>query len=65
MGHWEDRIYEIHHELTEHGLMKKFHSKLEEMEMQDHHRYKDTRERWIYAHDKIMEIFNNKNKKKV
>lgn len=63
MGHWEDLIYEIHVELTKHGLRKQFDKQLKKMENQDKHQYKDAREKWIYAHDKIMKKFHNKKKK--
>tara|TARA_R110002020_G_scaffold394515_3_gene604538 strand:+ start:2020 stop:2322 length:303 start_codon:yes stop_codon:yes gene_type:complete len=65
MGHWEDRIYEIHEELNKHGLNKKFEAQLKKMNDQDKHRYRDTRERWIYAHDKVMKNFKDNNKKVV
>ena len=49
----EDFWWDTHNELKELGLQKKFDKQLEKMRTQDKHRYKDTREQWAYALDKI------------
>ena len=60
MGHYEDLWYDIHQSLERHGLQKEFDAQLDKMNHQDKHRYKDSRSRWSYAHDKVI----NQNKKK-
>ena len=32
---------------------------IEKMNHQDKHRYKETREKWRYAHDKVIKTENN------
>jgi len=54
MGHWEDFWWETHKQLEELGLQKKFNVQLEKMSSQEKHQYKDSRERWRYALDKVL-----------
>jgi hypothetical protein len=60
MGHYEDFWYDITNSLNEKGLREKFDKQLKKMGTQIKHRYKDTREKWSYAHDKIIKKHNNK-----
>ena len=34
------------------------------MEQQDKHRYRDTRDRWSYAHDKVLKESKEKDEKR-
>ena len=54
MGHWEDFWYETTQSIEKGGLKKEFDAQLKKMDGQDKHRYKDTRERWRYALDKVI-----------
>jgi len=56
MGHYEDLWYEITESITSRGLKKEFNSQLEKMDQQDKHKYKESRERWSYAHNKVVNI---------
>jgi hypothetical protein len=60
MGHYEDFWYEITESVEKYGIKDEFDAQLEKMRGQDKHKYKDTRDRWSYALDKVMK---NKNKK--
>ena len=61
----EDFWWDAHNELKELGLQKKFDKQLEKMRTQDKHRYKETRDKWRYAHDKVVkENFNGRNTRK-
>ena len=63
MGHYEDLFYEITESINKKGLRKEFDAQLEKMSMQDKHRYKDTRDRWTYAHNKVIKLYDKKAKK--
>ena len=63
MGHYEDLFYEITESINKKGLRKEFDAQLEKMNMQDKHRYKDTRDRWTYAHNKVIKLYDKKAKK--
>jgi hypothetical protein len=63
MGHYEDLFYEITESINEKGLRKEFDAQLQKMSMQDKHRYKDTRDRWTYAHNKVLKLYDKKAKK--
>ncbi len=54
MGHYEDLWYDIHESLEKHGLKNEFNKQLKKMDTQDKHRYRDSRSRWSYAHDKVL-----------
>ena len=56
MGHWEDLHYEIHDSLDKLGLRKQFDAQLKKMQHQEKHEYKDARERWTYAYDKVVSL---------
>ncbi len=60
MGHYEDLWYDIHESLEKHGLQKEFDAQLEKMNSQDKHRYKDSRARWSYAHEKVIKQIKKK-----
>ena len=49
----EDFWWDTYNELAELGLQKKFDKQIKKMKTQDKHRYKDTREQWTYALDKV------------
>jgi len=60
MGHYEDFWYEITESINNKGLKKEFDTQLEKMNHQDKHRFKDTRDKWSYAHDKVTKLFYKK-----
>ena len=63
MGHYEDLWYQILDDINSKGLKKEFDAQLEKMQYQDKHRYKDTRDRWTYAHNKVLKLYDKKAKK--
>ena len=63
MGHWEDVFWEVTKSIKEKGLQKEYDDQLEKMKHQDKHKYKETRERFQYAHDKVTKLFSKKAKK--
>ena len=64
MGHYEDLFWEITESINKKGLKKEFDAQLEKMSHQDKHRYKETRDKWQYAHDKVIkENSNGRNNK--
>ena len=60
MGHYEDLFYEITESIDTKGLRKEFESQLDKMSNQDKHRYKDTRDKWSYAHEKVIKLYSKK-----
>ncbi len=56
MGHYEDLWYEISEDISKKGLRKEFDAQLEKMNGQSKHRYKDTRDRWSYAHNRVIQL---------
>ena len=62
MGHYEDFFYEAHEQLEKLGLRDKFDKQLKKMNEQSKHNYKDTRDRWSYALEKVVKENKNKNK---
>ena len=50
---WEDFWWDITKEIEDLGIRKQFDAHLKKMDMQDKHRYRDTRDRWSYALDKV------------
>ena len=40
--------------MTDLGMRKQFNEQLEKMNHQDKHQYKDSREKWSYARNKIL-----------
>jgi len=60
MGHYEDLWYEIHNDINNRGLNKEFEAQLKKMRSQDKHRYKEVRDRWSYAHSKVVKLFDKK-----
>jgi len=63
MGHYEDLWYQILDDVNSKGLKKEFDAQLEKMNGQSKHQYKDTRDRWSYAHNKVTKLFSKKAKK--
>jgi len=59
MGHWEDFWWEITESINSKGLKKEFDAQLKKMNHQEEHRYKETREKWRYAHDKVIKTEKN------
>jgi len=62
MGHWEDFWWETHKELESLGLQKKFEEQLDKMRSQEKHQFKDSRERWRYALDKVIKEYRKSKK---
>jgi len=60
MGHYEDFWYEITESVNSMGMKKEFQSQLDKMRSQEHHRYKEVRDRWSYAHNKIEKLYRKK-----
>jgi len=63
MGHWEDFWWEITESINQKGLKKEFDDQLQKMNTQDKHKYKDTRDKWSYAHNKVTKLYEKKAKK--
>ena len=63
MGHYEDLFYIILDDVNSKGIKKEFDAQLEKMNSQDKHRYRDTRDRWSYAHEKVTKLYSKKAKK--
>ena len=63
MGHYEDLFYLILDDDNSKGLKKEFDAQLEKMNGQAKHRYRDTRDRWSYAHSKVTKLYGKKAKK--
>ena len=61
MGHYEDLFWEVDKEIKEKGLQKEFNAQLKKMETQNKHQFKDARERWSYAYDKVVRKYSEKN----
>tara|TARA_R110001592_G_scaffold14284_5_gene64233 strand:- start:598 stop:804 length:207 start_codon:yes stop_codon:yes gene_type:complete len=61
MGHYEDFWYEMTESINNKGLKKEFDAQLSKMSTQDKHRYKDVRDKWSYAHEKVIREWTNKN----
>ena len=61
---WEDLFWEIHKEITELKLKRKFDDQLKKMQGQEKHQYRDTRSSWQYARNKVVRLYHeNKSKK--
>ena len=52
----EDFWRDTHNELKELGLQKKFDKQVKKMETQEHHKYKDARQVWEYALNKVKKL---------
>tara|TARA_R100000278_G_scaffold11288_1_gene12651 strand:+ start:439 stop:630 length:192 start_codon:yes stop_codon:yes gene_type:complete len=63
MGHYEDLFWEISDDINKKGLKKEFDAQLAKMRHQDKHRHKEIRDRWSYAHNKVMKLYEKKAKK--
>jgi|TARA_B100001778_G_scaffold304896_1_gene283181 hypothetical protein len=63
MGTYEDLFYDITESIDSKGLRKEFDAQLDKMRRQDKHKYKDTRDRWSYAYDKVIRLHDKNNKK--
>ena len=60
MGHYEDIFYEITDDINRKGLRKEFDAQLTKMRHQEKHKFLETRDRWKYAHAKVVKLFGNK-----
>jgi len=60
MGHYEDLWWEITESIVNKGLKKEFDAQLEKMNHQTKHQYKDSRQRWHYAHEKVTKLSKKK-----
>ena len=65
MGQYEDIFYEITESINNLGLKKEFDAQLEKMRHQDKHRYKEVRDRWDYAYQKVIRNYENKRNQKI
>ncbi len=63
MGHYEDLWYDITESINNKDLKKEFDAQLKKMNSQDKHRYKDVRDKWTYAHEKVTKLYDKKAKK--
>ena len=52
---YEDFWWDTYNEIERLGLRKKFDKQVEKMQHQEKHKYKDTRQIWEYALNKIRE----------
>ena len=50
---YEDTYYEIYTEVRKQGISEQFYAQLEKMKRQDKHKYKDTKQLWEYAYEKV------------
>tara|TARA_R110000851_G_scaffold32152_1_gene86478 strand:+ start:890 stop:1081 length:192 start_codon:yes stop_codon:yes gene_type:complete len=62
MGHYEDFWYEITESIEQKGLKKKFDAQIKKMNHQEKHRYKDVRDKWSYAYEKVIKNESNTRK---
>tara|TARA_X000001382_G_scaffold112256_1_gene89454 strand:- start:838 stop:1020 length:183 start_codon:yes stop_codon:yes gene_type:complete len=60
MGHYEDFWYEITESIEKSGLKKEFDAQLTKMRHQDKHRYKEVKDRWQYAYNKVTKLSKKK-----
>ena len=60
MGHYEDLYWEIDKEIKDLGLRKQFDKQLEKMHHQDKHQFKEARQKWEYARDKVIAEFEER-----
>ena len=56
MGHYEDLWWEIAESIKTKGLKKEFDAQLKKMNHQPKHQYKDSRDKWSYAHAKVTNL---------
>tara|TARA_R100000700_G_C3035094_1_gene61884 strand:+ start:64 stop:261 length:198 start_codon:yes stop_codon:yes gene_type:complete len=56
---YEDLFWEITLEVEELGIRDKFDAQLEKMKHQEKHQYKDVRDKWDYAFQKVKKIHLN------
>ena len=63
MGHYEDLFWEITESVNRMGIRKEFDAQLEKMRSQDKHKYKDTKDRWDYAYQKVKSEWCDRNGK--
>lgn len=59
MGHYEDIYMEIMEQVKEKGIEKEFQAQLDKMQRQEKHKYKEVRDRWSYAYNKVLKNLNN------
>jgi len=61
---YEDIYWEINQEIKDLKLQRKFDAQLNRMRDQDHHRYKEIRDQWSYARDKVVRLYQENRSKK-
>ena len=61
---WEYTFWDIHKEITELKLKKQFDAQLEKMKWQDKHRYRETKDQWEYARNKVVRLYHENKRKK-
>ena len=54
---WEDFWWDVTEDIKNKGLQKEFDAQLEKMSNQDKHKYKDTRDKWAYAWNKVTSSY--------
>ena len=62
MGHYEDLFWEITESVNRMGIRKEFEAQLEKMRYQDKHKYREVRDKWDYAFNKVKNAYNKKQK---
>lgn len=62
---YEDLFYEITESIESKGLRKEFDAQLNKMSEQAKHRYKETRDRWDYAYQKVIKKYENERNQKI
>tara|TARA_R110001583_G_scaffold62704_1_gene184190 strand:+ start:3992 stop:4174 length:183 start_codon:yes stop_codon:yes gene_type:complete len=55
MGHYEDFWWDITTSIKDKGLNEEFNAQLRKMTNQSKHQYKDSRARWSYAYEKVIQ----------
>ena len=60
MGQYEDLYYDISESIDKKGLRKEFQAQLEKMRNQDKHKYKEVRDKWSYAYEKVLTEYNKR-----
>tara|TARA_B100001094_G_C17823949_1_gene619920 strand:+ start:164 stop:355 length:192 start_codon:yes stop_codon:yes gene_type:complete len=62
MGMYEDLFYEITESIESKGLKNEFDAQLKKMRSQDKHKYKEVRDKWSYAYEKVIKQYNKDKK---
>jgi len=62
MGMYEDLFYEITESIESKGLKNEFDAQLKKMRSQDKHKYKEVRDKWSYAYEKVIKQYDKDKK---